>query len=300
MNQRRREFVLGAAAVAAGAFASGRWASAEDEAKQPNKAPGKQKGAKEKAAKPQVGIQLFAVRGEFAKDVPGTLEAIAKAGYAGVEFWGYGGGPMVYQDWTAPKLRKLLDDLGLVCCGMHVSPAAIGDDRLTGTIDVNHILGNPRVIVAAAKQQMADLDSIAKYAEYLEHAAEKAASDHVRIGYHCHPFDMELIDGKPKWVHLFGRLSPEIIMQVDCGNCAAGGGDPFEIIKLFPGRSESVHLKEFGDMTFNENGGLLRRFVRLATTVGRAKWLVVEQGGEGGNGFDIPARCRRVLAGWGL
>jgi len=34
------------------------------------------------------------VRGEFARDVPGTLKRLAEIGYKAVEFWGYAGTPM--------------------------------------------------------------------------------------------------------------------------------------------------------------------------------------------------------------
>ena len=44
-----------------------------------------------------IGFQLYTVRGEFARDVPGTLKALAEIGYPGVEFWGYAGTPKVYQ-----------------------------------------------------------------------------------------------------------------------------------------------------------------------------------------------------------
>ncbi|MCX6381603.1 MAG: hypothetical protein NT023_19365 [Armatimonadetes bacterium] len=34
----------------------------------------------------QIGLQLYSVREACAKDLPGTLKAIAKMGYTGVEF----------------------------------------------------------------------------------------------------------------------------------------------------------------------------------------------------------------------
>ncbi|MBL9199065.1 MAG: sugar phosphate isomerase/epimerase, partial [Opitutaceae bacterium] len=37
--------------------------------------------------RPAIGIELYAVRGEMAKDLPGTLKAVAKMGYECVEFY---------------------------------------------------------------------------------------------------------------------------------------------------------------------------------------------------------------------
>ena len=61
------------------------------------------------ATKIPVGLQLYSVREQCAKDLPGTVAAVAKIGYKGVEFAGYYGR-------SAKELRKLMDDLGLSPC----------------------------------------------------------------------------------------------------------------------------------------------------------------------------------------
>jgi hypothetical protein len=55
-------------------------------------------------------VQLYSVRTECEKDLPGTIKAVAKMGYKGVEFAGYYGR-------DAKTLKKLLDGVGLKCCG---------------------------------------------------------------------------------------------------------------------------------------------------------------------------------------
>ena len=72
---------------------------------------------------------LLRFRNDCAADLPGTLAAVAKMGYTGVEFAGY-------YDRNAKELRTMLDDLGLKCCGTahpHRHPAgrcAAGDRRV--------------------------------------------------------------------------------------------------------------------------------------------------------------------------
>src|SRR5438045_5884610 len=82
-----------------------------------------------------IAFQLYTVRGEFSRDVPGTLKALAKIGYKAVEFWGYGGTPEVYQKYSAADLRKFLDDSGLQCCGMHLELKALASENLERTIE---------------------------------------------------------------------------------------------------------------------------------------------------------------------
>ena len=61
-----------------------------------------------------VGLQLYSLRKECAKDLEGTIAAVGKMGYTGVEFAGYHGR-------DARTLRKLLDEAGLQCCGTHTA-----------------------------------------------------------------------------------------------------------------------------------------------------------------------------------
>src|SRR2546427_11865137 len=95
--------------------------------------PGLSKGADTSKRIP-IGFQLYTVRGEFARDVPGTLMKLGKLGYKAVEFWGYGGTPNVYQNHSAAELRRFLDDSGLQCCGMHLDLKALAKDNLKRTI----------------------------------------------------------------------------------------------------------------------------------------------------------------------
>src|SRR4051794_9465824 len=95
-----------------------------------------------------IGFQLYTVRGEFAHNVPGTLKTLAELGYQGVEFWGYAGTPEVYQSYSARDLRKYLDDFGLKCCGMHLTPKALIPENLPRTIETNQTLGSTYLNIA--------------------------------------------------------------------------------------------------------------------------------------------------------
>ena len=65
-----------------------------------------------------VGIELYSVRGELVKDLPGSVTAVAKMGYEVVEFYS----PYFELDAGAGQgRRKLLDDLGIKCLSTHNS-----------------------------------------------------------------------------------------------------------------------------------------------------------------------------------
>src|SRR5437867_8313382 len=106
--------------------------------------------AAEQAKKIPIAFQLYTVRGEFARNVPGTLKTLGEIGYKAVEFWAYAGTPNVYQKYSAAELRKLLDDSGLKCCGMHLELKALDAEHLKTTIENNLALGSEYLNVAAA------------------------------------------------------------------------------------------------------------------------------------------------------
>src|SRR4051794_39492961 len=81
-----------------------------------------------------VGLELYSVRDELAKDLPGTVTAVAKMGYEVVEFFS------PYFTWTteqAKSVRKLMDDLHIRCNSTHNGPASFNGDGIAKAIELN-------------------------------------------------------------------------------------------------------------------------------------------------------------------
>jgi hypothetical protein len=80
------------------------------------------------------------------------------------------------------------------------------------------------------------------------------------------------------------------------GNCLVGNGDPIAMLKEFPGRTRSIHIKEHQDKTFDSD--FYREVFHLCETSCGTKWYIVEMGGNDGNGFEVPrnalAKLRRL------
>ncbi len=189
------------------------------------------------ARKIPVGLQLYSVREQCAKDLPGTLAAVAKIGYQNVEFAGYHGR-------SAKDLRKLLDDNGLKCCGTHTPLETILSDKLTDTIEFNGLIGNKFLIVPwmENKSKQAWLDK----AKLFNDVAGKVKPHGMSVGYHAHAHDFEKFEGETAWNLFFGNTQPEVIMQLDTSNCRDGGADPVAVLKKYPGRARSIHIKASG------------------------------------------------------
>lgn len=250
-----------------------------------------------------IGLQLFSVRGEVARDLPATLKAVTECGYAGAEPWGYNGETLSWQGHSAQDIRKMYDDNGLTCCGIHLTTGALMGDNLARTVEFNRTLGNRFLIVAWDKQRMSSREGALELAGILNDAAEKLQPENMFPGYHAHGFDFDIIDGEIAWDILFGNTRPEVIMQIDIGNCAGGGGDPIGTLRKFPHRARSVHLKDFGGPTpesvIGEGKADWPTIFQLCETTQNTEWYVVEEGSDDGTGFDIPRRSREALRNMG-
>ncbi len=217
-----------------------------------------------------VGLQLYSVREQCAKDLPGVLAAVAKIGYKGVEFAGY-------HNRSAQDLRKMLDDLGLVACGTHTPFESVLGDKLKETIEFNRVIGNKFLIVPwmEGKSKQEWLDKV----KLFNTLADQVKSAGMAVGYHAHAHDFDKFDGESAWDLFFGNTKPEVIMQLDTSNCRDGGADPVVVLKKYPGRARSIHLKASGggpEAVIGEDKVDWKAVFAFCESQGKTEWYVVE------------------------
>jgi sugar phosphate isomerase/epimerase len=223
------------------------------------------------AKKIPVGLELYSVRNECKKDLPGTLAAVSKIGYQGVEFAGYHGR-------GAQELKKMLNDNGLVVCGSHTPFADVQADKLAATIEFNRVIGNKFIIVPWMDQtdsKQVWMDRVKLFNDL----ADKLKPEGMFIGYHAHQHDFKKIDGVTAWDLFFGNTKPEVIMQLDTSNCREGGADPVVVLKKYPGRARSIHIKAHGagpEGVVGEGDVDWKEVFAFCEGPGKTEWYVVE------------------------
>jgi sugar phosphate isomerase/epimerase len=84
-------------------------------------------------------------------------------------------------------------------------------------------------------------------------------------------------------------------MQVDVGNALEGGADPFELVKKHPGRSATVHIKEFSKTNpkapVGEGEVNWPELLKLLRTQGGTEWYIVEYEHESQPAIPAVGRC---------
>jgi len=221
-----------------------------------------------------VGLQLYSVRNECAKDLPGTIAAVGKMGYKGVEFAGYYGR-------DAKALRQLLDDAGLKCCGTHIALDTLLGDNLPRTVEFNQTLGNRFLIVPSLPEKRRNSKQAwQETADLFSEVAEKVKPQGMRVGYHNHNVEFKPIDGEVPWDIFFNRAKKDVVIQFDTGNGYSVGGDPMIYLKKHPGRVASVHVKPVSKAKPNallgEDELPWKEIFNICETTAGVEWYIIE------------------------
>jgi|SRR3954470_9893285 sugar phosphate isomerase/epimerase len=225
----------------------------------------------DKKKKIPIGLELYSLRNECKTDLPGMLAAVAKIGYKGVEFAGYHG-------WSAQELRKMLDDNGLIACGTHTPFETVKGDKLKETIAFNKTIGNKFIIVPWMNETQSRQEWLDRVKLFNE-LAVTLKPEGMWIGYHAHAHDFKKVGDVSAWDLFFGSTKPEVIMQLDTSNCRDGGADPVAVLKKYPGRARSIHIKSHGagpEAVIGEGDIDWPAVFAFCEHQGRTEWYVVE------------------------
>ncbi|MFN4227709.1 MAG: sugar phosphate isomerase/epimerase family protein [Candidatus Ratteibacteria bacterium] len=226
----------------------------------------------------KIAVQLFSVRQDCEKDLYNVLKEVAKIGYEGVEFAGY-------YNRLAEELKKMLDDLNLKVAGTHIRIDTLLGDELKKTIEFNKIIGNKYLIVPALPEEMrCSKERWIETAKLFNKISEQVRKEGMFVGFHNHAVEFQKIDGEYPWDIFFKNTISEVVMQLDTGNAMKGGVKPEElidIIKRYPKRALTVHLKEFSsknDKAVLGEGELnWKEFIKVCKEIGNTEWYIIEQ-----------------------
>lgn len=291
----RRRFLALAGAVPALALAPsllrGAPATANSTSNQP---------VKTSSRKIPIGLELYSVRGELARDLPGTLRRVSKIGYEAVEFYA------PYFDWTpayAREVRSQMNDLGLRCLSTHNHIASFTPgEGMAKAIELNHIIGARQVVMSMAPKGTDTAEDWKKLCGQLSAATEKFLPEGLTAGYHNHQAEWASLPDGGMVMDILATDTPEqFVLQLDVGTCMEAGHDPVAWIEAHPGRIRSVHLKDWAPgseadqkgyrVLFGEGISPWARIVEAAEKVGGVEVYLMEQEGSRYSEFETAERC---------
>ncbi|MBY0536707.1 MAG: sugar phosphate isomerase/epimerase [Chitinophagaceae bacterium] len=199
------------------------------------------------------GVQLYSVRNEMMKDPLGTLKQLAAMGYKHVEHANYIN--RKFYGYTAKEFKKILDDLGMTMPSGHTVMGKghwdAGKKEFTDawkyTVEDAAIAGQKFVISPWLDESLRKTyDGILSYMEVFNKSGELCKASGMKFGYHNHDFEFsQQLNGQSVYDIILKNTDPALVMQqLDIGNLYNGGAKAIDVVKKWPGRFESMHVKD--------------------------------------------------------
>ena len=200
-----------------------------------------------------VGIQLYSIRDDMGKDPLGTLKQLAAMGYKYVEHANYK--DRKFYGYTPTEFKKILNDLGMKMPSGHT---VLGSqhwdtakkeftDLWKYTVEDAATMGQQYVISPSLNESYRkDKEGLLRFMEVFNKSGELCNKSGMKFGYHNHDFEFsENLGGEMLYDIMLKNTDEKlVIQQLDIGNLYNGGANAAEIVKKYPTRFSSLHVKD--------------------------------------------------------
>ncbi|QEU90206.1 sugar phosphate isomerase/epimerase family protein [Streptomyces kanamyceticus] len=220
-----------------------------------------------------IGMHLYTMRDVLAEDFAGTLERLAKIGYATVGVSGRHG-------YGAGDIRGMLDATGLRAVLEHVAYTTLTGSGLAGALDDLHTLGARWPVVPSLPGALHTPDGFREAARQFNRIG--LASREAGLGpvlFHNHGTDHVVVDGVNLYDVLLAETDPALVaFELDVYWAVKGGADPATYFRRHRHRFPALHVKDMApDGGFADVGSGTLDFAAMfahARVGGVRQWLV--------------------------
>ena len=276
------------------------------------------------AKKNIIGVQLYSVRADMLKNPMETLTALSKMGIEYVEHANYVNRKCY--GWTATEFKKVLDSLGIKMPSGHTVMDATHYDKSKKnftdawkrTVEDAAIMGQTYVISPSIDDDLRNTyDGLMQQLDIFNKSGELCKASGMKFGYHNHDFEFkEKLNGTLMYDLILQHTDPNLVVhQLDFGNMYGAGGRAAEWINKYPGRFQSLHIKDEmkaangkGEMNDGYESTILgdgvvdpKSIALLAKKIGGAHHYIIEQESYQGKS---PLDCVKInlerMKTWGI
>jgi sugar phosphate isomerase/epimerase len=192
------------------------------------------------------GLQLYTIRSEMQKDVPGSLKRVAQIGYKEVEFAGY-------FDHKPPEIRKMVADLGLTAPSLHVPLDAIRAKPAQLITDAQQAGHHYLVLAWIPPEERTTAEMWKRHAALLNSFGAQCKAAGLRFAYHNHDFEFTPVGELLPYDILMQSTDPAVVQfELDMYWAKKGGQDLNALFAKRDRRIAMVHVKDMlpnGEMT---------------------------------------------------
>lgn len=243
------------------------------------------------------GLQLYSVREDMSRDPLGTLKKVAEMGYTVVGNSNYENGK--FYGYSPTEFRKILKDFGLSIPTGH-SPLWLKDwiesrkdftDAWKKTIDDAATVGLKYVISPAwlEDEPTTSLSRVKELMEVFNKCGEMCLARGVKFGYHNHNVEfLTQVGDQTLYDAILQNTDPNLVYhQIDIGHMYGANYSHQKLLKKYPGRFETMHLKDIVPSTTSsrnydsivlEDGTVpLKKAVKKFLKKGNTQYFIIEQ-----------------------
>ncbi len=223
-----------------------------------------------------VALQLYTVRNELEKDFEGTIEQIAKIGYAGVEFSGFAGK-------TTGKAWRVVSEFDLKVAGCHFPLDQLEKDIESVCEMCLELCCEYIVVPSLPEERRRDRKRWREAANSMNEIAQDIQDYDLKLCYHNHAYEFEKVGNELAWDIFFDAADPDLVgAEIDTYWIQYAGLDPVEYIRNMSKRCPLIHLHDMaGDekkSSVEVGRGILQwDGIFQAAEDGGVKWYIVEQ-----------------------
>ena len=196
----------------------------------------------------KVGIQLYSVRDEMAKDPVEAIRQVAEIGYKNLEVANSRAAedPGVGFDVPADKLLEILGGFGAKVVSSHISP--INEETLPAIMEYHGKIGNK--YIGQSADFFADYDALQRRCEYYNKMGKILSQNGMKFLYHNHYHEFQNMNGQYILYQIAENTDPDYVdVEVDTFWAMRGGADPVEVINHLGKRLRMIHQKDFSKTT---------------------------------------------------
>lgn len=266
-----------------------------------------------------LGLQLYCVRDDMKADPLGTLKLLAEMGYKNVEHANYV--DRKFYGYTAKEFKKILSDLGMKMPSGHTvfgkehwdNNKNEFTDKWKYTVEDAGEVGQQFVISPWLDATLrSTYDDLLKQMEIFNKNGELCKKSGMKFGYHNHDFEFnQKLNNLTVYDIMLKNTDPNLVMQqLDTGNLYNGGAKAIDIVKAYPGRFESMHVKdeilsagghEKYESTILGAGIVdLKNVIDLGRKSGGTKHFIIEQEAyQGKKPIDCVREDLAIMKKWG-
>jgi sugar phosphate isomerase/epimerase len=194
-----------------------------------------------------IGCQTWPVREMIAKDFPGTIKQLAKAGFQSIELCSpvgyaeYGFGSLA--KYSVAELGRILGDAGVACVSSHFTIIELRENQ-AARIAWARDLGLTQMMVPTLRgPSKPKMDDVKRAADEYNKMGEQSAKAGIQQGLHNEDFELTTVDGKRTYDLLLELLDPKLVKFQFQISTISRGYDAAEYFTSYPGRFISMHVQ---------------------------------------------------------